>query len=181
MKTTFVALLALVSATAMSQSRSSFHNVASITGVSVTSSNAGKSWTVGLGSSPTVVSLGQTYQVTDLFGFWLLDNDDDLGAAAGNQNGWAFNDNYSGSGGIAGWKTNPNRGLTPGSTPLTFTFGTLVGQKEQVGYHMRFDRNFASTGGNTAYVTAAPVPEPGTLTVLFGATALLARRKRRRA
>lgn len=179
MRTTFVALLALVSATAMSQSRSSFFDVSSITGVTLSSANAGKTWTLGLGAAPTVIYLGETYQVTDLFGFWLLDNDEDLSATGGAQNGWAYNENYSGTGGIAGWKTNPNSGLTPGSTPLSFTFGTLVGEKERVGYHMRFDRNFASTGGNTAYVSAAPVPEPGTLTVLFGAAALLVRRKRR--
>lgn len=182
MKSWIFALTLGVAAAAGAQSRSSFHNVTEMNDVFVTSSNGGLTLEVLLGAAPTLKFDGQTYNITDLFGVWALDNNDDFSANGTTQNAWSFNSKASGTGGIFGWKTNPNTGLKPGSGPLTFNFTSATGQSEAIGFHMRFDRNFAGTCGNTAFVTGTPttaVPGPApVLAYLLGAAAIRVRRRR---
>lgn len=164
------------------QSRSSFHNVTDMNSVFVTTSNGGLTLEVLLGGAPTLKFEGQTYNITDVFGVWALDNNDDFSATGTSQNGWSFNTNTSGTGGIFGWKTNPNAGVKPNGGPLTFNFSSAIGQSEALGFHMRFDRNFGNTCGNTAFVTGTPttaVPGPApVLAYVLGMGAIRARRRR---
>jgi hypothetical protein len=102
------------------------------------------------------------YDITDVFGFWALSNDEDLVAIQHDLDGWVVNQSNSGPGGIAGWRTNPNTGLTPGES-YTFTFDSLSKDKvDQLGFHIRIDGTFPGTNGNTGFATAA-IPEPGLL------------------
>ncbi|HRI44872.1 MAG TPA: PEP-CTERM sorting domain-containing protein [Fimbriimonadaceae bacterium] len=157
---------------ASAQSISSF-NVAALTGISV--NRVGNQITLNVGAAPTILWNSNTYNVTEVFGVWALDDDDDMGATGVNQNGWNWDTNFSGVGGIAGWKTNPNSGILNSS--LVFNYTTLTGTVEDFGYHIRVDGNFPG-GGNTAYFRN--VPEPGTMAVLgLGGLALLRRRRAR--
>ena len=165
--------ISILSATSFAQSRSSFQTPTALSGVTVIKQNA-TDFTVGLGVGSTISINGFTDTITDIFGFWALDNNDDLtgtGSAIGN---WGFDSNYSGSGGIVGFKTNPNTGITQGGSQ-SFHFNSLSGTDEGYGVHVRTMNN------NTLYVTtnAAAVPEPATFAVLgLGAVALI-RRKRK--
>lgn len=160
---------------ALAQSRSSFLQLSAMQDIFTTQN--GNTISLQLGLNPTITYQNVVYNVTDAFGVWLLDNNDDLAATGTNQNGWSYHDNYSGSGGIAGWKTNPNSGLTPGTGPLNFTYTTLSGTPENFGFHLRVAGNFPF-GGNTAYFEA--VPEPTALAAMgLGLAGLLARRRRR--
>lgn len=123
-----------------------------------------------------MVYQGQTRQITEVFGFWLLDDNDDLHGSGVTGGGWQYHENYSGSGGIAGFKTNPNAGVKQGEG-RDFTFRSVVGVPETYGVHLRLD------DGNTYYVEApaATVPEPATLAVLgVGISALIRRRRAKR-
>ena len=93
MKSWIFALTLGVAAAAGAQSRSSFHNVTEMNDVFVTSSNGGLTLEVLLGAAPTLKFDGQTYNVTDLFGVWALDNNDDFSANGTTQNAWSFNSN----------------------------------------------------------------------------------------
>jgi hypothetical protein len=121
-------------------------------------------YTVRLDPGATLVYDGVTYDVTDLHGAFVLDDDGDFTAAGVTQHGWDFLDNYSGKGGVAGWDTNPNAGMVPGAPPLTFTFSQITGVPETVGFHLRFGQIFLPSGDNTAYIS--PVPEPSSLVLL---------------
>ena len=163
--------ITVLTATSFAQSRSSFLTPEALSGVTVTKLNA-TDFTVGLEVGSTITINGVTDTVTGVFGFWALDDNDDLsgtGSAFGN---WAFNSNYSGSGGIVGFKTNPNTGIVQGGSQ-SFHFDSLTGTVEGYGVHIR------TLNSNTLYTaTLNPVPEPATFAVLgLGAIALI-RRKR---
>ncbi|MFN8220855.1 MAG: PEP-CTERM sorting domain-containing protein [Fimbriimonadales bacterium] len=161
-----------LSAMASAQSRSSFQTVTNTTGI-VTTIN-GVQLTLNVAAVPTFVLNSTTYHVTEVFGVWALDNNDDMTGTGSTQNGWGFDSNYSGTGGIAGWKTNPNSGFV--NNTKVFNYTTLNGTYENVGYHVRIAEQFQ--GSNTLYIENA-VPEPGTIAALgLGAVALIRRRKK---
>lgn len=167
-----IALVGISSA----QSRSSFVVVDAIN--YIIGSRSGNDLTVEVGLNPSITISGTTYQVTEVFGAWLLDDNDDLNGTGVNDGDWSFDKSTSGTGGIVGFKTNPNKGLLPDETK-TFTFSTLTGSEEALGYHVRVNQNLPG-GGNTLYVTSPNVvPEPATMIALgAGAVALLRRRKK---
>lgn len=168
-----MAVVALSSA----QSRSSFVVVDAIN--YVIGSRTGNNVDVAVGLNPSVKIGATTYQVTEVFGVWLLDDNDDLNGTGVNDGDWSFDKSTSGTGGIVGFKTNPNKGLTPGQSK-TFTFSTLTGSEEALGYHVRFNQTLPG-GGNTLYITSPNVvPEPASIAALsVGAIALIRRRKKK--
>lgn len=159
------------------QSRSSFVVVDAIN--FIIGSRAGNELTVEVGLNPSVKIGSKVYQVTEVFGAWLLDDNDDLNGTGATDGVWSFDRSLGGSGGIVGYKTNPNTGLLPDETK-TFTFSTLTGTEEAFGYHVRFSENLPS-GFNTLYVTSPNVvPEPASIAALsVGAIALMRRRKKK--
>ncbi len=173
-----ISLVAVSAAFSAAQSRSSFQIANSFTGITITQLNS-LTWDVQLSAAPTVVYLNQTYTVTELFGFWALDNDNDMSATGTSFAQWNYSQSYSGLGGIAGFKTNPNQGIVPGGSQ-TFSLSSLNGTVENTGVHVRF-AEFLPGGGNTIYLETPPAstPEPTTLAALaLGGVALLRRRKR---
>lgn len=128
----------------------------------------------------TIVYNNVTYTVNDVFGVWLLSNDDDLVATAGSAPpNWGFNDNNAGTGGIVGYNTNPPNGIVvPPGGSAQFSLSSLSGTVEQVGYHIRVNEPAPFWGGgNTGFGT---VPEPGTIVALVCGAGLLAARRRKR-
>ncbi len=166
---------ALLVGISSAQSRSSFVVVDAIN--YIIGSKAGNTLEVAVGLNPSVKIGATTYQVTEVFGVWLLDDNDDLNGTASDDGVWDFDKSINGAGGIVGFKTNPNTGLTPGQSK-TFTFSTLTGSEEALGYHVRFNQNLPG-GGNTLYITSPNVvPEPASIAALsVGALALIRRRK----
>lgn len=161
---------------AFAQTRSSFLTVDAIQDVTVTVSNGGKTFKVDVGAAPTMTYNGIEYDITDVFGFWALSNDDDLDADHSDIGVWRAHENNAGGGGIAGWKTNPNTGLRPNQS-FTFDFNSLTYDRvEQFGFHIRLDGQFPGTDGNTGYAT---VPEPASMLGLALGLATLARRRRK--
>ena len=178
-KAVFIGIIGLsVVGMASAQSRSSFVTPTSWTGITINNSGP-KNWSLALNGAPTITWEGKTYNVDRVFGFWLLDNNNDMSATGQNQGGWYYNQNYSGTGGIAGFKTNPNNGVRP-NQDKSFTFKTVNGTIENVGIHASI------TSGNickTVYFECPPpaVPEPASLAALgIGAAAMVRRRRNKR-
>lgn len=178
-KFALIASLGLAAYAAQAQSFSSFSAVTSISDVSFTSLG-GLSYKLQTGPAPTFTYNSNVYSITEVFGVWLMDPGS--GTTSGtNQNGWSF-DSSNSSGFIAGWKTNPNSGIGA-NTNLTFAYSTLNPIPTQVGYHVRIDGTWpiGTAGGNTGYIYANAVPEPGTMIALgFGALLLGAGALRKR-
>lgn len=178
MKKLFALLLvgALGSA-AFAQSRNSFSDVEAFLDLTVNVSNGGLTYEVVVGADPRFMYNGNTYHITDVFGFWVLSNDVDFVVQNQNIDQWVVSNNNAGPGAIAGWRTNPNTGLVPG-TSKTFTFDALnVGAVDQVGFHLRISGDWPfGEGGDTGFAT---VPEPATMLGLAGALPLLLRRRRK--
>lgn len=178
-KAAFISILGLaVVGMSGAQSRSSFSVPTTWTGLIIESTGP-KTWNVALSGTPTITWNGNTYDVTDVFGFWLLDNNDDMSAQGQNSGVWNYNENYSGTGGIAGFKTNPNKGITVGNS-RDFTFSNVSGSAETFGIHARVSLNnvvetFYFEGD---FENPATVPEPATLAVLGIGAAAIARRRR---
>lgn len=157
------------------QSRNSFQLVTGLSGL--TSSLGGLTINTNLANNASFILNSQQYFITDVFGIWLLDNNDDFSATGSNSGVWSFHSNYSSTGGIAGWKTNPNTGLTPGQSN-SLTFATKNGQHEDFGYHVRVAGQLPG-GSNTLYIQNSAVPEPASMAALgIGVAALIRRRKR---
>lgn len=164
----FMAVVGFASA----QSISSF-NLASFTGVTV--NRVGNQISLIVGPNPTLTWNSVNYNITEVFAVYALDDNDDMAATGTNQNGWSFDTNFSGTGGIAGWKTNPNNGFV--NDTKVFNYTTLTGGVEDFGFHFRVGGTFPG-GGNTAYFR--PVPEPASIAAIsLGALGLLARRRRK--
>lgn len=169
-----VAVLGL-SGAAVAQTFSSFVTVDAFQDVSVQDLSA-LSYRVSVGPIPTFTQGGTTYSITDVFGYWALRADMDLTGATSNFNQWNAHQNNAGPGGIVGWKTNPNTGLTPGTSEV-FTFDQLDAPNVSgYGFHVRIGGVFPGTNGNTGYVTLVPAPAA---TALLGAAGALVLRRQR--
>jgi hypothetical protein len=171
----FVGAATLCSA-AFAQSRSSFWDVDGFSDVFLTISNGGLTYELTMGANPKMTFEGVTYDIQDIFGVWALSNDDDLVASMSNTGVWEAHQNQSGTGGIAGWKTNPNTGLYANQS-YSWTFDSLnVASVEQQGFHVRCFGEVPRFGGNTGYAT---VPEPSSLAALGALGALFLARRRK--
>ena len=160
---------------ASAQSYSSFHN-AGPTFVNLTVTGTNPTYTVTVGATPTVTLGGTTYNIKDVFGFWHL-GPDPATYSMTDTGVWNADSNNAGSSWIAGWKTNPNTGLTA-NTSKTFTYNSLVGNIETFGFHVRLVDGQAYQGANTFFVKGSAVPEPGTMAALGLGVAALIRRRR---
>lgn len=171
------AVLALAVA-GQAQTRSSFLSVDSLQDITVTPSNGGLSYNIAVGVSPKFFYNSTWYNITDVIGFWSLSDDNDLVASGVDQGNFKWNASNSSTGGIAGWKSNPNQGLTPGQN-TTLTYTTLdVASVERLGFHVRLDTDFPGTSGNTGFITVETVPEPASiLAVGAGLAAFIRKRK----
>ncbi len=125
--------------------------------------------------TPMLTMGGSGIVITDLIGFWALSVDDDIIGATSDFGVWDANGNNASTGGILGWKTNPNNGLVPGGSE-TFTFDSLeTAGVEFFGFRVRVAGALPG-GGNVGYVF---VPAPGPAGALLGLAGLLAARRKR--
>lgn len=120
---------------------------------------------------------GQSYQITDLIGFWALSNDNNLIGSTSDFGNWRSNSSNSGTGGIVGWKArNANSGLTVGQS-VVFKFDAIkMEEVDQWGFHVRINGTFPGTSGNTGFIT---VPAPASLGAAGLALILVPSRRRR--
>lgn len=166
---------AAMGSSTLAQTRSSFQDADLIGGISV-NHISGLTYEVALSGNPQLKIGATFYDITDVFGFWALSDDIDLSGGTTGFGVWTSKVSNSGTGGIVGWKTNPNTGITP-SGSQNFTFDSLaVADVDHFGFHIRVDGTLP-TGGNTAYFT--DVPAPGSVTLAGLGLALAARRRRR--
>lgn len=167
-----ISALAVAAVAANAQSRSSFQVPSTLTGVNITSSSK-LNYNVALAGNASMFYKGKTYQIQDIFGFWVLDNNNDMSADGRDSGVWRYHENYSGQGGIAGFKTNPNTGIKGGQNQ-DFTFKSVNGSVEAYGIHLRLK------DCDTLYVELPcnPVPEPATMAALGLGVAAVIRRKR---
>jgi hypothetical protein len=158
---------------AAAQSISSFNQVTSINGVSVTQNNL--TYTITLDPGAFVIFNSVHYDIDHLFGFWVLGDNGNLGASVTAQNGWNADTHASPSGEIAGWH-NPNQSAALFSgNQLSFTY-TALNQNSvtDFGFHASFAQGLPG-GGNTLFIRGPlnPVPEPLSLVILgLGAISL---------
>ena len=181
-KRSFLLLAGLLATSAFGQTRSSFLGVDLISDISVSISNSGLSFLVSVGNNPSFTYQNHVYQITSVFGFYALSDDDDLVVSntdfSGNFGPWNANNSNSGTGGIGGWKSNPNNGIVPGGSE-TFTFASLnTASVERLGYHVMLNENFPGTNGNTGNITT--VPEPASMVGLSGALLAVGKRARKK-
>jgi len=170
-----ITLATAVSASIMAQDRTSFELISGLSGL--TSSLTGLNLQTSLSPGAQFVYQSQIYAVTDVFAIFLLDDNDDFVATGVNQDVWTYHDNYSFTGGIAGWHTNPNTGLAIGQQ-VTHSYLSLTGTPEWFGYHVRVTPILPNEE-DTIYIVAGAVPEPTGLAVLaLGGLALFNRRRR---
>ncbi len=172
------AALFMLAGAASAQSRSSFQLADAVGGVSITPSGL-LDYTVTESLAPTLLFGGNLYTINSIFGFWVLSDDDNLTPVNpnfldGDGATWGTSNNNGGAGGIAGWATNPNTGITPGQS-VAFSFSSLAGSVEGLGLHIRVNETLPG-GGNTAFFV---VPTPGAA-ALLGLGGLTATRRRRR-
>lgn len=178
-----IVALTLLASGANATTRSSFLTVDGVASITAPTSNAGQTYTVTLGASPSFTLAGNTYAITDLIGFYVLSDDLDftpLSAFSAIASPGPFSDDSSNSGlgAIGGWRSNPNVGLTPGQS-LAFTLPAAfpLADIDRIGFHVRVSGTFPGTSGNTGNITG-PIPAPGAV-ALFACGGLVAVRRRR--
>ncbi len=182
------ALMLAAAGTAQATTRSSFVSVSGITGITVTSPTALQR-TVLFQPGAAFAHNGSSYLIQDIIGFYALSDDLDFApvssvAALGNFKNDSSN---ASTGGILGWKSNPNKGITSGNS-LTFTFsaGTNVALIDRLGFHVRLaSGNFPGTSGNTGNITGplagfSTIPSPAAAAVLALGGLAASRRRRPR-
>jgi hypothetical protein len=106
----------LIAGPVMAQTRSSFLDTNSSSGITFNGTNGGLTVDVILGANPTFTVGANTYHVTSIIGFYALSDNNDLTVSNSDFGVWKTNNRNSGLGGIAGWKTNPN-------TPIVYVPG----------------------------------------------------------
>jgi hypothetical protein len=178
---------AALAAPSQATTRSSFKEIDALSQVTAITSNAGRTYTVSVGATPTFTLDSMTYSITDVFGFYLLSDDADFSplpalGSFGPSNAFSDDSSNSGPGAIAGWKSNPNKGLVPGNA-LAFTLPSNfpIADIDRLGFHVRINGTYPGTKGNTGNITlrdSPSVPAPGAC-ALFGAAGLMAWRRRR--
>lgn len=162
---------------ASAQTFSSFNDVTTFTGITITPGLGTAPFTVSLAANASMKYNGTTYGVDQILGVYALNANGDLSATAGTTpSGWSFVNHNSGPGGIAGYEGNSNSARINNGESKTFSFGSLGSGVTGIGYHLQF--NCYTPFGQTAYVTA-PVPEPASMAVLGLGIFGLIRRKRR--
>lgn len=173
----------LIAASASATTINSFTPGASISGVTVSNlvQSPNLNFTVTLNAGATFTLGSNTYNITDIIGFYLLApgyNDGAQGALA-TVGGFSNDSDHRAAGSIYGWHSNPNAGITVGNSQA-FSFPSIsYPNYTLIGLHVRIDGVFPGTTGNTGNITGSFVPAPGAA-ALFGAGGLMATRRRRR-
>jgi hypothetical protein len=175
------ALIVTCAGFASAQNFGSFFNVTSISGITVTPGLGTTPFTVSLLPGASLVYLGNTYAIDQLFGVYALRAGGSLTATSGTAPAnWDFGTHSNANGSVAGWDANANGDRFNQGQGGTFAFGTLnTADVTGIGFHVQFAGSMPL--GQTAYVSGPllPVPEPCTLAVLsIGAMLGLRRRKR---
>jgi hypothetical protein len=170
-------LLASVVAGAQAVSFSSFQG-AEINGVTVLNTS-GLTYEIRLDPGATLTFGGNTYGITQLFGFWSLHADDGvntLGGTGTDQSNWEFGYSGAGTGEIAGWDGNANAvRLLPGDSK-TLTYTSLNQSAiDGFGFHLQY-----GTAGTTAFFKGATSGVPGPLAIAPFLGGLIVALRRRR-
>ena len=167
---------------AQATTRSSFLDADSYSGMTFISNFGGLSTIASLGSNPTFTIGTNTYHITSIIGLYALSDNNDLTVTNSNFSGnfgpWSTDNSNSGPGGIAGWKSNPNKGITLNHSE-TFTFQALSANLvNRIGLHVATQELFPGTSGNTGNVSI--VPEPASFAVLgLGLIGIVSRRRKK--
>lgn len=173
-------LFVTVPAFGLGQSRSSFTQVYNLQGVNVDQSPNGLAYKLALGSNATFELGSNTYIVKRVFGFWVMkdQNPDNLNPSHNDFGVWSKHSNNSGTGSIAGWKTNPNTGINPNQN-VTFNFQSLnSAEVDRYGFHVLVTQ-MGHDKDETKYITGEPIPEPTTIVALgLGGLAFIRRRRK---
>lgn len=177
----FAALLACCAGFSVAQSYSSFTGVTSISGVTITPGLGTTPFTVSLLPGASLVYLGNTYAIDQLFGVYALRAGGSLTASSGSApTNWTFGTHSNANGSVAGWDANANGDRFNQGQGGTFAFATLnAADVTGIGFHFQFVGSMPL--GQTAFITGPllAVPEPCTLAVLSIGTALSLRRRKR--
>jgi MYXO-CTERM domain-containing protein len=178
---------ALVTAAAMTGTASattinSFLTGTTINGVTLTPAvqSPNLAFTVTLNAGATFTAGANTYNITDIIGFYLLApgfNDGGQGSLA-SFGGFDDDSDSRAAGSIYGWHSNPNDGIAAGNSQV-FTFPSInYTPYTQIGFHVRLDGFFPGTTGNTGNITGSLTPTPGAA-ALLGLGGLVTARRRR--
>jgi hypothetical protein len=168
----------LIAGPVMAQTRSSFLDTNSSSGITFNGTNGGLTVDVILGANPTFTVGANTYHVTSIIGFYALSDNNDLTVSNSDFGVWKTNNRNSGLGGIAGWKTNPNTGIGL-NQHQSFMYQALnTNLVDRLGFHVVTSELFPGTSGNTGFIEI--VPEPASFAVLgIGLFGILARRRKK--
>ncbi len=175
-----VAAVAGSAVPALATTRSSFSAVDAITNATAVPSNGGFTHTVSLSAGATFSIGSNVYSITDIIGFYLLSDDLDFSPLLGLPASGAFSDDStnSGTGGIQGWRSNPNAGISVGNTHVfNFPANTDIGATDRLGFHVRVNGTFPGTSGNTGNITLIPTPGVAALWSVVGLAAAPRRRR----
>lgn len=185
---TAAALCALAPTVVFATTRSSFNDVDAISGITAPTSNGGFTFTVSLSANPTFTLGATTYQITDFIAFYALSDSADFSPlpalpALGIGGAFADDSTNNGPGAIAGWRSNPNDGLTPNqSLAFTFPANFPLSAVNRLGFHVRVNGTFPGTSGNTGNITGPLlIPSPGFYGLAVAAAIVAFPRRRRRA
>jgi hypothetical protein len=164
-----------IAGAASAQSYNAFLPVDQISGIDVL--NSGLSYTVTVGAAPSYTVGGITYDIQDVFGFWVLNGSGVVDATLSPSDDWMVRQHDS----AAGWMTPPPQGLTAGES-YTFTFDSIdPATVEDFGFHVRL----GGSNGETLHIREAggspPAPGvPGPAAVAPFLTGLISLRSRKR-